>query len=127
MPVKKPSKKPPSANPDFRGFININLTDEDKSSIKSITYEPSDAFMDLDRLSDDGFKLTFSYDDYNRCYQVIAARKDRDNPDYGIMLAARGSTALKALRQWMYIQDRLIGESTWTDMLSPVNRYDLDD
>lgn len=127
MAQKKPSRKPSANNPAFRGFVNINLTDEDKAIIKSTKYDLSDYVTDLDKWIDNGFKFTFSADDYNHCFQVVSARQDREHEDAGILMSGRGSTAIKAFKQWIYIQTRLVGESTWSELLSPVNKYELDD
>lgn len=123
--TKKTTNKSPQL--PLRGFLNINLTEEDKAIIKSTKYDTSDWVVDLDKWIDNGFKFTFSSDDYNHCFQVIAARQDKEHEDAGILLVGRGSTAIKSFKQWIYIQTRLIGESSWTDMLQPVNKYELDD
>jgi len=126
--AKKPlSRKSSTTSPDFRGFININLTDEDRAIIKSTKYDLADWVVDLDKWIDNGFKFTFSADGYNHCFQVIATRQDKDHEDAGIMLAGRGSTAIKAFKQWIYIQTRLIGESSWTENLKPRNDFEIDD
>jgi len=111
----------------FRGFLNITLSDEDKSIIKSTSYDTAEWLVDLDKWIDNGFKFTFSYDDYNHCFQVIAQRSDKTHVDAGILLSARGSTAMKAFKQWIYIQTRLIGESSWSENLKPRSADEIDD
>lgn len=128
MPPKK-SKAPvrKNTNPNFRGFLNIQLSDEDKAIIKSTTYDLSDFTTDLDKWVDNGYKFTFSHDDYNHCFQCIATPQDADHVDYGIMMSGRGSTAIKSFKQWVYIQTRLIGESTWSENLKPNTSLEIDD
>lgn len=128
MANKKPRSTPSvSANSTFRGFLNIVLTDEDKSIIKSAKYDMSEFASDMDKWIDSGYKFTFSEDTYNHCFQVIGTRRDSEHPDFGILLTGRGSTAIKAFKQWVYIVTRLIGEATWSEMLKPVSRFEIDD
>jgi len=128
MQKNKPTKKPSQpSNTGFRGFLNINLSDEDKAIIKSTHYDLAEWSSDLDKWIDNGFKFTFSEDEYNHCFQVIAARQDKEHVDSGILLSARGSTAIKAFKQWVYMQTRLVGELTWTEMLKPATRFEIDD
>jgi len=127
MTPKKPPKRAVQSNPSFRGFINIDLTDEDRAIIKSTKYDSNEWIVDLDKWVDNGFKFTFSYDDYNHCFQCIASRSDKEHKDYGIMLAGRGSTAVKAFKQWIYIQTRLIGETEWSDLLETGHSREIDD
>lgn len=128
MATKKPTKKPQTfTNPSFRGFLNITLSDEDRAIIKATEYASDAYYLDVEKWIDSGYKFTFSYDDYNHCYQVIGTPMDKDHVDYGIMLAARGSTPVKAMKQWVYMQVRLVGDSTWTENLKPPRPMELDD
>lgn len=114
-------------SPSFRGFLNIQLTDEDKATIKRTEYDNAAWQADFDKWVDNGFKFTFSQDEYNHCLQVIGTRQDKEHPDFGILMSGRGSSCLKAFKQWIYIQTRLIGEATWTECLKPDTRFEIDD
>lgn len=127
MPAKPKKVTPKAASPNFRGFLNIDLTDEDRAIIKSTKYDGEEWRVDLDKWIDNGFKFTFSYDEYNHCFQVIAARSDKQHRDAGILLSGRGSTAVKAFKQWIYIQTRLIGETDWTELLESGTPHEIDD
>lgn len=127
MQKKAPKNKAPSTNPTFRGFINITLSDEDKAIIKATAYDMAEWSADIDKWIDNGFKFTFSDDSYNHCFQVIGTRQQSDHEDFGILLTGRGSTAIKAFKQWVYIQTRLIGDLTWTEMLKPAKQFEIDD
>jgi len=128
LSTKKTTKKPTNSAPSpFKGFINFNLNEDDKATIKATTLTSDEFVALLDQFADDGFKLTLSYDDYSQCYQCIGTRKDTEHPDYGVMLTGRGSTAMKAFKQWWYIVVNLIGESSWVDWLKPNTRYEIDD
>jgi hypothetical protein len=127
MPTKKPSKSATNVNASFRGFLNIELTEQDKATIKSTAYDGAAWSADLDKWVDNGFKFTFGYDAYNHCFQCIGARSDREHKDYGIMLTGRGSTAIKSFKQWVYIQTRLVGDSDWSELLDTGVARELDD
>jgi hypothetical protein len=127
MANKKISKPTPPSNPSFRGFLNLTLTPDDKFTIKGTVYDESLFFADLDRWIDDGYKFTFSRDDYNHAYQVIGTRQDKEHPDYGILLAGRGSTPIKSFKQWIYIVTALIGDSSWSDCLDQKPSTEIDD
>jgi hypothetical protein len=118
--------KSPS-NPAFRGFLNIELSPEDRAIIKSTVYDGALWMVDLDKWIDSGFKFTFSYDDYNHCHQVIAARSDKTHKDFGILMTGRGSTAVKAFKQWIYIQTRRIGDTDWSEILDVGVSKEIDD
>lgn len=105
----------------------MNLSDEDKSIIKSTAYDEATWQGDLEKWCDSGFKFTFSSDNYNRCFQVIAGRVDKDHRDFGILLTGRGSTPIKAFKQWVYIQTRLVGDADWVDLLDDSPKFTIDD
>lgn len=127
MQNKNKKKAAIAGNPLFKGFLNLNLTEEDKAIIKGTAYDNSSYASDLEKWVDSGFKFTFSADDYNHCFQVIGTKQDKDHKDYGIMLAGRGSTPIKAFKQWVYIQTRLIQDTDWVDLLDNATKFEIDD
>ena len=63
MANKKSPLKPKIAdNPSFRGFLNIQLNDEDKRIIKANEFSDSDFVSFMDKKIDEGYKFTFSYE-----------------------------------------------------------------
>jgi len=127
MATKSNKRVAKPTNPAFKGFLNIDLTEEDRATIKSIEYDGAAWQADLDKWVDSGFKFTFSYDNYNHCFQVIGAYADKEHKSYGIMLTGRGSTAIKSFKQWIYIQTRLIGDAEWYELLEPGPVKEIDD
>lgn len=124
---KKPSKPASSPNPSFRGFLNVNLTDEDKATVKSTAYDGAAWSSDLDKWCDSGFKFTFSYDDFRRSFMCIGARTDKMHEDYGILMTGHGSTAIKAFKQWVYIQTRILNGGSWTLAMDKREPDEIDD
>jgi len=127
MPKKTTRATNKQPQPAFRGFLNIDLSDEDRSIIKSTVYDDAEWHGDIHKWIDNGFKFTFGYDNYNHCFSVIGARNDREHLDAGILLTGRGSTPSKAFKQWVYIQTRLVGDATWTELLDTGVTQEIDD
>lgn len=128
MPRAKSKSMPKTSNnPSFRGFLNLNLTDEDKSIIKSTAYDEATWQGDLEKWIDNGFKFTFSADTYNHCFQVVGTRQDKEHVDFGIFLSGRGSTPIKSFKQWVYMQTRLVGDADWVDLLDTASKFEIDD
>lgn len=128
MASKKPStKQSPSTSNGFRGFININLTEDLKNFIKSKPFSDEVFCGSLTEYSRMGFKFTFGYDDYQHCFQVIGTRSDKEHPDYGILLTGRGSSPIKAYKQWLFMVTEIIGENSWETMLKPPSPDEYDD
>lgn len=128
MATQKPKKKTaPQNNPTFRGFINIPLTDDLKNFIKNKPFDDSVFVQSLMEYHYIGYKFTFSHDDYQHCFQCIGTRQDKDHPDFGILLTGRGSSPLKAYKQWLFMVTEIIGETAWEDMLKPPAPDEYDD
>lgn len=43
-------------------FVNIHLTDDDKQAIRQVDVSDVDLFLELERLVDNGYKVSMSYD-----------------------------------------------------------------
>ena len=127
MANKKPIKTTTPSSPSFKGFLNLNLSEEDKAIIKSTAYDEAQWSSDIEKWVDSGFKFTFSSDNYNRCFQVIGTRADKDHRDFGILLTGRGSTPIKAFKQWVYMQTRLVGDADWCELMDNSPRHVIDD
>lgn len=127
MPAKPKKPVQRTQQQSFRGFLNIQLTEEDKTIIKSTSYDMASWQADLDKWIDNGFKFTLGYDAYSHCFQCIGTRSDRDHVDFGILLTGRGSTSMKSFKQWIYIQTRLIGDADWSSLLEAPPSKELDD
>jgi hypothetical protein len=76
---------------------------------------------------EEGFKFTFSYDDYSHCYQCIGTPQRKEHTDYGVLLSGRGSTVVKAYKQWLFMVDEVIGGATWESMLNRMGVDEIDD
>lgn len=126
--VAKGSKNAKPKQPGFGDikFINYSLSDEQKRELKATPYTAEEFSDDLDRVTNSGYKVSFSEDEYNQCASVFFTPKDAGNVNKGLILTARGSTMLKAFKQAMYLHYKLF-EENWTDWYTPTGREPLDD
>lgn len=93
-------------------FISPTLTAEHTAAIKAWAYDEVSAFQDLDRITEE-YKVTLKFDTYSNATACWIAPLDPDHEDAGYILAGRGSTPLKALKQALWIW-RVLGQGqTW--------------
>lgn len=122
------NKKPPSQNNVFQPakFINYSLSKEQKDEIKStaLTLEYADDI--LSKLAEANYKITFSYDDFAECFAAHIVPKGSQHKNAGFILAGRGSTPLKALKQAAYMHWQIFDED-WSEYYTERGREQLDD
>lgn len=107
-------------------FINYALSNEQKIKLKAVDFTPEDLISHLDKLVTSDYKVSFSYDDYEQCYACFLIAKGRDHLNKGLILAARGSTCIKAFKQAMYIHFELF-EENWVDWYQSPGGGEIDD
>jgi hypothetical protein len=107
-------------------FINYPLSLEQKNELKALEYGADSFVSDLDKLCDSSYKASFSYDDYNNCYAAFLTPRDEKSVNRGLILTARGSTVLKAMKQLLYLHYTLFDES-WADFYQGSGAEPLDD
>jgi len=108
MPTKgDPSGKGAAQRAKFRPqseFVRFTLTDEQKKIIKTSSFTASAMSDAIEELTQEGYKITFRWDDYGECQGCWLVAPDKDNDNAGLILAGRGSTGLKAFKQayWLH-------------------------
>src|SRR5690242_14257100 len=118
---KKPSRVPPPFKP--AEFVNIQLSKEQQAEIRANAWS-LDAFDNaLNNLLGAGYKVTFRYDERNDCFAAwLVAPNGSENEGY--ILAGRGSTPHKAIKQACYIHFAIL-EGVWgADMGREKNELD---
>lgn len=105
------NRKPAPAPFKPAKFLNITLTPEDKERIKATNPYTADFDDSLQRLLGQGYKLSIKFDERNDAFvSWIIAPDGGENKGY--ILPGRGSTALKAIRQALYIH-HVILQGLW--------------
>lgn len=125
MPTPKKAK-PKFANPDFKGFVNISLTEELKATIKAQPFSSEVFEQELLKLTEFGWSVKFAADDYNHCYQCVLTQTLKEHKDYGCFLSGRGSTPAKAFKQMLYLFLNVC-DGVLVDNLQPSTSEDYDD
>jgi len=107
-------------------FVSYNLTKDQTKELKAMPYELADIDTTFLRLLQEGYKVTFRWDEYNQCYAcwLIPSGDTHDNAGY--ILAARGSTPIKALKQAGYIHWNVF-EQLWSEWYQAKNGEEIDD
>lgn len=109
-PVNKPSY---NSRKDVT-FLDYPLSDAERAHIKAAPLD-ADRFMDtLDKFLVQGYAVRLVRDDRNACAacQVYAPREG--SPNSGYALVGRGSTGLKAIKQFLYITAAL--DDNWATL-----------
>lgn len=101
--------------PPFRPatFVNIQLSQDDKDRIKGQEFTQAQFDTACENVMLEGYKITVRYDERNDCYACWLIAPDK-SPNKGCILAGRGSTASKAIKQCFYIHIVLL-EKNWTE------------
>jgi len=122
------NKKPTPQNAGFlpAKFINYTLSKEQKDELKTteLTLEYADDI--LTKLTEGNYKVTFSYDDFAECFAAHVVPKGSEHKNAGFILAGRGSTPLKALKQAAYMHWQIFDED-WSEFYTARGREELDD
>lgn len=82
-----------------KAFVRYELDAEQLRSCK--LWKPSGEELDEEmyKFTDASYKISFSYDAYNKCEQVLCQTDNDSDPNADKILVGRGSTPLKAFKQ----------------------------
>lgn len=100
MPPNRKAKKEERV---FHGFLNHWLDDKEEKYLKTQKWDDNRFIEVFNALVDEGFQLSFKFDAYNDCFQVAVSHTSPDYEHFGWILVGRGSTPVKALKQFAYI------------------------
>ena len=79
--------------PEFRGWVNINLTDSDKAGIKHLAEKPEEQLVRFwdwaASLIYQGWKISVSWDSYSDAYQPAVFCWDKNSDSCGYAVSAR--------------------------------------
>lgn len=119
-------KKPTYANPNFKGFVSYTLDESERKLLKARAFTDEDFSTWLWRYVENGYKFTFTWFEKQRAYQCTATHTDEKHDNFGLFLSGRGSSPLKAFKQWVYIHTDVCAE-VWGEYVN-LNRDDeIDD
>jgi len=107
-------ERPVNGKGAFKGFIQHNLTAEEKKAYDNWTLSPDDLWDAIERIIDNGYKLSTSHDDYNSTRQASLTCNNPKLPDYGWVLVARAPDSFNAIALIVFKHTVLLGEN-WTE------------
>lgn len=89
--------RPANGKGNFQGYINHNLTKEEKEKYDLWTPTPDELWDEIERIVDGGYKLSTSHDDYNSTRQASLTCNNPKHPDNGWVLVARAPDSYNAI------------------------------
>jgi hypothetical protein len=119
---------PKKQRPDFNQaqFVSYSLTEKERKTLKAMPFELVDVDTLLLRLAEDGYRITFRWDEYHSCHACWMIPVGEANPNNGFILSGRGSTPLKALKQAAWIHYQLF-DGLWAAHYKADRDEDIDD
>jgi len=116
MPVK-----PKSPIPEFRGFVQLELTEEDVGTIQAAK-AGTDVMLDtIAGIIGDGYRFSWYQEPEGFSYKATLMDVDATRASSGYMLSGSGPTALLALSVLTFKHLFKMG-SRWTPFLAQTNR-----
>lgn len=105
---------PRNQNSDFKGFVNLDLSKQQKETLKKAEFTLDHVEDCLVKLNEAGYKVSFNFDSFNDCYGCFIMPATEKSPNAGYILPGRGSTPIKALKQAYYKHSVLL-EGDWSE------------
>jgi hypothetical protein len=105
-------------------FLNIELDKEQKEKLKAMPFWNSDWDGQLALLEQSGFQISLKIDGFNHCFAAYMQIRLHSHPCYGFILAGRGSTPTKALRQLIFKHFVVLKENWSGAVGAQIAQYD---
>lgn len=124
--IKNRKNNKPTPKAEFKSavFINHAFTADDKARFKEWAgTNIGELWGIIDRVCDDGFKVTVKEDTYNQCYSAFLQASDEKNALYGYILTGRSRSASMALLAVLF-RHYVVFEADWPTDVSRDSRMD---
>jgi hypothetical protein len=106
-------------------FVNYDLNKEQRAAFSRWAHENVDEmFALMERVSEDGYNLSLKYDDRQGCHSAFLTPREKDNPNFGLILTARASTAFATIAAVLY-RHFVLFDANWN--IPDLRRGGLDD
>lgn len=114
-PTTKRNKVVAVDNAEFRGYINVDLTDEQKEqyprwSASASYWEALDGFTSI------GVNLSLKREKKSEGYLASGTQRATDSPNAGLCVTARAKDAATALGRLLFILTVLSSSERWEDV-----------
>lgn len=108
-------------------FINRELTADEKQGLKKLWGGGEfDVFDALDRLADEGYRVTLKYDAYGDCMAAFMQHSDPKHGNANKILTGRGRTVRSAAMEMLYKHHEIFAE-VWPGRENPTGYDTWDD
>lgn len=115
--VNKPTRKQGEVgkdNAEFRGYINVNLSDEEKARY-SAWGQSASVWEALEFQVADGVNLSLKREKGGESFLASATQRRADSPNAGLCVTARGRDAATAWGRVLFILTILSKAERWED------------
>lgn len=104
-------------------WIRCDLTEDHKKHLKSLKFNAAQSLDALERLTEDGYKLSFSRDEKNDCIGVFITAPKEDGQVVQLCLSARGPTLTAAMMSVLYKHFEILKED-WSSNIDKRGQAD---
>jgi len=113
-PAKSSNKVGKGYDAPFRGYINLNLSDEQKTAWLTWS-EGSSFWVQLDAFVASGVNIAIKVDPRGQGFLASATQRSEASPNAGLVVTARGRDASVALSRVVYCLVLLGHKERWED------------
>ncbi len=99
---KKKTGTKGTAKVAWQGFIEVSLTLADVDTIESMDDVAEFPYSDVEWLTGEGYKVTFTFDPVNNAARVTLVDNDPDSPTAGYAISGWAETTRDAFTSVMY-------------------------
>lgn len=117
--------KPAAAQAEFKGFIEYDLTEDERKHLKAQLFDLVVANTEMENLVKDNYRVSFGFDYYNSTFTCSLSQKDAKHLNAGWVLVGRGSEPIKAFKQALY-KHKVVFDAVWSNARA-MSRSELDD
>lgn len=125
-PKNKPVSKPTTPRFNDVKFVNWSLDESSKAACKTWLTSQEDYDDAISGTIEASYKITVSWDTYRSCFTASLIPQSDAKSNQGFILTGKGSTALKAIKQALYIHYQVMDEE-WASYSTATNAEELDD
>jgi|WetSurMetagenome_2_1015567.scaffolds.fasta_scaffold195024_2 hypothetical protein len=122
---KSPQESASSPKHEWKGFIDVPLTTEDKARFEIWRGEAEDLLAAVGAAVADGYKLSVSYDQRNNCFQAALTGMLGAAENVGFTMVGRAGTPDKAIAVVMFKHFELAQQGPWSNLVGPGRGDDI--
>jgi len=97
----------------FKGYVSCNLDKSMRDRVLAWQPTSDDIMGEIDRLTSDGYKVSFGQDKKNDCIQTSITAYDVSDAVDGYVLTGRGGSLYDAIKSALYKHLQIL-EADWT-------------